>query len=114
MALISMHVSRHRDEEDDPPKDELGRYLEVDELSDEPSQEEETLYGTSPPCTPRQIKRMSGKHHRSQGRAGGRSPNKGEPDAEYSKQNKREPWTTSQCREGVCVCVFWRAGGLVF
>ncbi|XP_076141895.1 mitogen-activated protein kinase kinase kinase 4 isoform X1 [Alosa pseudoharengus] len=65
-----------RDEEDDPPKDVPGRYMEVDELSDEPSQEEEALYGASPPCTPRQMKRMSGKHHRSQGRAAGRSPNK--------------------------------------
>ncbi|XP_062375267.1 mitogen-activated protein kinase kinase kinase 4 isoform X3 [Sardina pilchardus] len=65
-----------RDEEDDPPKDEPGRYMEVDELSDEASQEAEALYGTSPPCTPRQMKRMSGKHHRSQARAAGRSPNK--------------------------------------
>ena len=68
-----------RDEEDEPPKDVLGRHPEVDELSDEPSQEEEALYGTSPPRTPRQMKRMSGKHHRTQGRATGRSPNKGEP-----------------------------------
>ncbi|XP_012672519.2 mitogen-activated protein kinase kinase kinase 4 isoform X2 [Clupea harengus] len=65
-----------RDEEDEPPKDVLGRHPEVDELSDEPSQEEEALYGTSPPRTPRQMKRMSGKHHRTQGRATGRSPNK--------------------------------------
>ncbi|XP_062375266.1 mitogen-activated protein kinase kinase kinase 4 isoform X2 [Sardina pilchardus] len=50
--------------------------MEVDELSDEASQEAEALYGTSPPCTPRQMKRMSGKHHRSQARAAGRSPNK--------------------------------------
>ena len=41
--------------------------------------EEEGLYSTSPPCTPRQMKRMSGKHPRnSQGRPAGRSPNKGE------------------------------------
>lgn len=84
VPLTRICVSRLRDEEDDPPKDELGCYLEVDELSDEPSQEEETLYGTSPPCTPRQMKRMSGKHHRSQGRAGGRSPNKGETAAKSS------------------------------
>ncbi|XP_052006998.1 mitogen-activated protein kinase kinase kinase 4-like isoform X1 [Xyrauchen texanus] len=38
---------------------------EVDESWDEPSQEEETLYDTSPPRTPRLIKRMSNKHQRS-------------------------------------------------
>ncbi|XP_067092393.1 mitogen-activated protein kinase kinase kinase 4 isoform X2 [Osmerus mordax] len=43
--------------------------------------EEEGLYSTSPPCTPRQMKRMSGKHQRnSQGRSAGRSPNKDKPD----------------------------------
>uniref|UniRef100_A0A3B4WPL4 Mitogen-activated protein kinase kinase kinase N-terminal domain-containing protein n=1 Tax=Seriola lalandi dorsalis TaxID=1841481 RepID=A0A3B4WPL4_SERLL len=42
--------------------------------------EEEALYGTSPPYTPRQIKRMSGKHQRnSQARSAGRSPNKESP-----------------------------------
>lgn len=46
---------------------------------DSPSEEDEALYGTSPPCTPRQMKRMSGKHQRnSQARSAGRSPNKGE------------------------------------
>lgn len=53
--------------------------LEVDESYDSPSEEEEALYGTSPPCTPRQMKRMSGKHQRnSQAKSTGRSPNKGE------------------------------------
>ncbi|KAL0983867.1 hypothetical protein UPYG_G00134050 [Umbra pygmaea] len=48
---------------------------EVDELWYEPSEEEEALYSTSPPCTPRQMKRMSGKHQRnSQGRSSGCSP----------------------------------------
>uniref|UniRef100_A0A4W5RJC5 Mitogen-activated protein kinase kinase kinase 4 n=1 Tax=Hucho hucho TaxID=62062 RepID=A0A4W5RJC5_9TELE len=40
-----------------------------------PSEEEEALYGTSPPYTPRQMKRMSGKHQKnSQARSAGRSP----------------------------------------
>lgn len=48
-------------------------------LWDSPSEEDEALYGTSPPCTPRQMKRMSGKHQRNnQARSAGRSPNKGE------------------------------------
>lgn len=48
-------------------------------LLDSPSEEDEALYGTSPPCTPRQMKRMSGKHQRNnQARSAGRSPNKGE------------------------------------
>ncbi|XP_071337008.1 mitogen-activated protein kinase kinase kinase 4 isoform X2 [Trachinotus anak] len=51
--------------------------FEVDESYDSPSEEEEALYGTSPPFTPRQMKRMSGKHQRnSQARSAGRSPNK--------------------------------------
>uniref|UniRef100_A0A8C8JZV7 Mitogen-activated protein kinase kinase kinase 4 n=1 Tax=Oncorhynchus tshawytscha TaxID=74940 RepID=A0A8C8JZV7_ONCTS len=39
-----------------------------------------TLHSTSPPCTPRQMKRMSGKHQKNrqgQGRSARRSPNKG-------------------------------------
>uniref|UniRef100_A0A8C5FI57 Mitogen-activated protein kinase kinase kinase 4 n=1 Tax=Gadus morhua TaxID=8049 RepID=A0A8C5FI57_GADMO len=43
------------------------------------SEEEEALYGTSPPCTPRQMKRMSGKHQRNQARTPHRSPNKESP-----------------------------------
>uniref|UniRef100_A0A672SAN3 Mitogen-activated protein kinase kinase kinase 4 n=1 Tax=Sinocyclocheilus grahami TaxID=75366 RepID=A0A672SAN3_SINGR len=61
---------------------------------DEPSQEEETLYSTSPPRTPRQMKRMSNKHQRnSQGskgkeREGARSV---EPSEEHSyKQEKKQ------------------------
>lgn len=50
----------------------------VEELWDELSQDEDYVYGTSPPCTPRQMKRMSGKHLRgNQNRAVGRSPVKG-------------------------------------
>uniref|UniRef100_A0AAQ5XF10 Mitogen-activated protein kinase kinase kinase 4 n=1 Tax=Amphiprion ocellaris TaxID=80972 RepID=A0AAQ5XF10_AMPOC len=72
---------------------------------DSPSEEEEALYGTSPPYTSRQMKRMSGKHQRnSQARSAGRSPNKSkllnrfdrkkafsEPPEEHSyKQGKKQ------------------------
>ncbi|KAI4896336.1 hypothetical protein NFI96_008189 [Prochilodus magdalenae] len=61
-----------------PPKDVSRQNSESDELWDELSQEEESFYGASPPRTPRQMKRMSGKHQRgSQSRAAGRSPIKG-------------------------------------
>lgn len=50
----------------------------VDESWDSPSEDEDALYGTSPPYTSRQMKRMSGKHQRnSQARSAGRSPHKG-------------------------------------
>uniref|UniRef100_A0A672KXM2 Mitogen-activated protein kinase kinase kinase 4 n=1 Tax=Sinocyclocheilus grahami TaxID=75366 RepID=A0A672KXM2_SINGR len=49
----------------DSSKDVPQQNTEVDESWDEPSQEEETLYSTSPPRTPRQIKHMSNKHQRS-------------------------------------------------
>uniref|UniRef100_A0A8B9I0V2 Mitogen-activated protein kinase kinase kinase 4 n=1 Tax=Astyanax mexicanus TaxID=7994 RepID=A0A8B9I0V2_ASTMX len=53
----------------DPPKDESRQNSELDELWDGLTQEEESFYSTSPPRTPRQMKRMSGKHQRgSQGR----------------------------------------------
>ncbi|XP_056110967.1 mitogen-activated protein kinase kinase kinase 4 isoform X1 [Rhinichthys klamathensis goyatoka] len=55
----------------DSSKDVPQQNTEVDESWDEPSQEEENLYSTSPPRTPRQIKRMSNKHQRnSQGSKG--------------------------------------------
>uniref|UniRef100_A0A672SB50 Mitogen-activated protein kinase kinase kinase 4 n=1 Tax=Sinocyclocheilus grahami TaxID=75366 RepID=A0A672SB50_SINGR len=55
----------------DSSKDVPQQNTEVDESWDEPSQEEETLYSTSPPRTPRQMKRMSNKHQRnSQGSKG--------------------------------------------
>uniref|UniRef100_A0A8C5H7I2 Mitogen-activated protein kinase kinase kinase 4 n=1 Tax=Gouania willdenowi TaxID=441366 RepID=A0A8C5H7I2_GOUWI len=74
---------------------------EVDEPWESPSEEEEPLYGTSPPCTNRQMKRMSSKHYRNiQTKSGGRSPNKGhhaphtppaEPPEEQSyKQGKKQ------------------------
>uniref|UniRef100_A0A8C1RK58 Mitogen-activated protein kinase kinase kinase 4 n=1 Tax=Cyprinus carpio TaxID=7962 RepID=A0A8C1RK58_CYPCA len=78
----------------DSSKDVPKQNTEVDESWDEPSQEEETLYSTSPPRTPRQMKRMSNKHQRnSQGskgkeREGARSV---EPSEEHSyKQEKKQ------------------------
>nr|XP_046257495.1 mitogen-activated protein kinase kinase kinase 4 isoform X2 [Scatophagus argus] len=60
-----------------PVEDVSKQNIGVGESWDSPSEEEEALYGTSPPYTPRQMKRMSGKHQRnSQGRSAGRSPNK--------------------------------------
>ncbi|XP_023117573.1 mitogen-activated protein kinase kinase kinase 4 isoform X4 [Amphiprion ocellaris] len=60
-----------------PVKDASQQNLDMDESWDSPSEEEEALYGTSPPYTSRQMKRMSGKHQRnSQARSAGRSPNK--------------------------------------
>ncbi|XP_036979320.1 mitogen-activated protein kinase kinase kinase 4 isoform X4 [Acanthopagrus latus] len=60
---------------------------EVGESWDSPSEEEEAVYGTSPPYNPRQMKRMSGKHQRnSQARSAGRSPNK----ADLSPSGLRE------------------------
>uniref|UniRef100_A0A8C8I038 Mitogen-activated protein kinase kinase kinase 4 n=1 Tax=Oncorhynchus tshawytscha TaxID=74940 RepID=A0A8C8I038_ONCTS len=65
----------------------------------EPSEEEEALYGTSPPYTSRQMKRMSGKHQKnSQARSAGRSPvghtpNKSKPREGHQhnyKQGKRQ------------------------
>ncbi|XP_053188916.1 mitogen-activated protein kinase kinase kinase 4 isoform X2 [Scomber japonicus] len=60
-----------------PAKDASQQNSEMDESWDSPSEEEEALYSTTPPYTPRQMKRMSGKHQRnSQARSCGRSPNK--------------------------------------
>uniref|UniRef100_A0A8C4HHP0 Mitogen-activated protein kinase kinase kinase 4 n=1 Tax=Dicentrarchus labrax TaxID=13489 RepID=A0A8C4HHP0_DICLA len=47
-----------------PVEDASQQNSEVGESWDSPSEEEEALYGTSPPYTPRQMKRMSGKHQR--------------------------------------------------
>lgn len=61
-----------------PVEDASQRNSEVEESWDSPSEEEEALYGTSPPYTHRQMKRMSGKHLRnSQMKSTGRSPIKG-------------------------------------
>ncbi|XP_035519188.1 mitogen-activated protein kinase kinase kinase 4 isoform X4 [Morone saxatilis] len=60
-----------------PVEDASQQNSEVCESWDSPSEEEEALYGTSPPYTPRQMKRMSGKHQRNiQAKSAGRSPNK--------------------------------------
>uniref|UniRef100_A0A8C4HI76 Mitogen-activated protein kinase kinase kinase 4 n=1 Tax=Dicentrarchus labrax TaxID=13489 RepID=A0A8C4HI76_DICLA len=60
-----------------PVEDASQQNSEVGESWDSPSEEEEALYGTSPPYTPRQMKRMSGKHQRNiQAKSAGRSPNK--------------------------------------
>nr|XP_020458736.1 mitogen-activated protein kinase kinase kinase 4 isoform X3 [Monopterus albus] len=69
-----------------PVEDASQQNSEVVESWDSPSEEEEALYSTSPPYTPRQMKRMSAKHHRnSQARSGVRSPHK-----DLSSSNLRE------------------------
>ncbi|XP_019131220.2 mitogen-activated protein kinase kinase kinase 4 isoform X4 [Larimichthys crocea] len=69
-----------------PVQDASQQNSAVGESWDSPSEEEEALYGTSPPYNPRQMKRMSGKHQRSQARSAGRSPNK----ADLSPSGLRE------------------------
>uniref|UniRef100_A0A669CUL2 Mitogen-activated protein kinase kinase kinase 4 n=1 Tax=Oreochromis niloticus TaxID=8128 RepID=A0A669CUL2_ORENI len=60
-----------------PVEDASLQSQEVAESCDSPSEEEEALYGTSPPYNARQMKHMSSKHPRnSQGRSAGGSPNK--------------------------------------
>nr|XP_043901962.1 mitogen-activated protein kinase kinase kinase 4 isoform X2 [Solea senegalensis] len=60
-----------------PVKDASQQNSGVDESLDSPSEEEEAVYGTTPPFNHRQMKRMSGKHQRnSHARSVGRSPNK--------------------------------------
>ncbi|XP_052468719.1 mitogen-activated protein kinase kinase kinase 4 isoform X2 [Carassius gibelio] len=73
----------------DSSKDVPQQNTEVDESWDEPSQEEETLYSTSPPRTPRQMKRMSNKHQRnSQGSKGKEKPGSSSP---LSQARSAEP-----------------------
>ncbi|XP_064174372.1 mitogen-activated protein kinase kinase kinase 4 isoform X2 [Anguilla rostrata] len=75
---------------DRPAEDAQARSAEVDELWDS-SEGEDAPYNTSPPCTPRQMKRMSGKHQRNaSGRSAGRSPNKAEKAAPASQAASRE------------------------
>uniref|UniRef100_A0A8C8K5P1 Mitogen-activated protein kinase kinase kinase 4 n=1 Tax=Oncorhynchus tshawytscha TaxID=74940 RepID=A0A8C8K5P1_ONCTS len=72
---------------------------EVEELWDKRSKEEEALHSTSPPCTPRQMKRMSGKHQKNrqgQGRSARRSPNK---DKQTSPSSLPQP-NPNRLREG--------------
>uniref|UniRef100_A0A3Q3M4A9 Mitogen-activated protein kinase kinase kinase 4 n=1 Tax=Labrus bergylta TaxID=56723 RepID=A0A3Q3M4A9_9LABR len=62
----------------------------LDESWDSPSEEEGALYGSSPPYTNRQMKRMSGKHQRnSQTRNAGRSPNKAEVNPSVQRETPR-------------------------
>ncbi|XP_059373204.1 mitogen-activated protein kinase kinase kinase 4-like isoform X2 [Carassius carassius] len=71
-------------------KDVSQQNTEVDESWDEPSQEEETLYSTSPPRTPRQMKRMSNKHQRnSQGLKGKEKPGSSSPLSQREREGAR-------------------------
>ncbi|XP_024260774.2 mitogen-activated protein kinase kinase kinase 4 isoform X4 [Oncorhynchus tshawytscha] len=73
---------------------------EVEELWDKRSKEEEALHSTSPPCTPRQMKRMSGKHQKNrqgQGRSARRSPNKADKQTSPSSLPQPNP---NRLREG--------------
>ncbi|XP_048477394.1 mitogen-activated protein kinase kinase kinase 4-like [Rhincodon typus] len=66
-------------EEDKKSGDVASEDIESDEYSEESSIE--GFYGTSPPSTPRQIKRMSTKYHRNNvGKTDSRSGNKVTPD----------------------------------
>lgn len=80
-----------------PGEDASQQNSEVRECWDSPSEEEEPLYGTSPPYTPRQMKRMSGKHHRnSQARNTGRSPNKADLIPPVLKESPRPAETPEE------------------
>ncbi|XP_008276953.1 mitogen-activated protein kinase kinase kinase 4 isoform X3 [Stegastes partitus] len=86
-----------------PVKDASQQNSEVDESWDSPSEEEEALYGTSPPYTSRQMKRMSGKHQRnSQARSAGRSPNKVDtsPSAPRESPKPAEPPEEHSYKQG--------------
>uniref|UniRef100_A0AAQ6AGF7 Mitogen-activated protein kinase kinase kinase 4 n=1 Tax=Amphiprion ocellaris TaxID=80972 RepID=A0AAQ6AGF7_AMPOC len=73
----------------------------MDESWDSPSEEEEALYGTSPPYTSRQMKRMSGKHQRnSQARSAGRSPNKSNPSVLRESPKPAEPPEEHSYKQG--------------
>ncbi|XP_078130009.1 mitogen-activated protein kinase kinase kinase 4 isoform X3 [Sander vitreus] len=73
-----------------PVEDASQQNSEVDESWDSPSEEEEVLYGTTPPYTTRQMKRMSGKHQRNNpARSAGRSPNKVDPTPSVMRESPR-------------------------
>ncbi|XP_034464434.1 mitogen-activated protein kinase kinase kinase 4 isoform X2 [Hippoglossus hippoglossus] len=73
-----------------PVQDASQKNSEMDESWDSPSEEEEALYGASPPYNPRQMKRMSGKHQRnSQAKTSGRSPNKADLTPPVVKEGPR-------------------------
>uniref|UniRef100_A0A668UI43 Mitogen-activated protein kinase kinase kinase 4 n=1 Tax=Oreochromis aureus TaxID=47969 RepID=A0A668UI43_OREAU len=74
-----------------PVEDASLRSQEVAESCDSPSEEEEALYGTSPPYNARQMKHMSSKHPRnSQGRSAGGSPNKCKLDSPKAVETSKE------------------------
>ncbi|KAM9344987.1 mitogen-activated protein kinase kinase kinase 4 [Symphorus nematophorus] len=80
-----------------PVEDASQRNSEVGESWDSPSEEEEPLYGTSPPYTPRQMKRMSGKHQRnSQAKSAGRSPNKADLSPSALRESPRPAETPEE------------------
>ncbi|KAM3605541.1 uncharacterized protein V6R79_000461 [Siganus canaliculatus] len=80
-----------------PGEDASQQNSEVGESWDSPSEEDEGLYGTSPPCTPRQMKRMSGKHQRSgHARPSGRSPNKAEHSPSAQRESPARPVETTE------------------
>ncbi|XP_051937283.1 mitogen-activated protein kinase kinase kinase 4 isoform X2 [Hippocampus zosterae] len=88
-----------------PVGDESRQNSKTEESWDSPSEEEEALYATSPPYTPRQMKRMSGKHQKSnQSKSGGRSPSKPEPNPSVQKESPRpaetpEEHSYKQCKK---------------
>ncbi|XP_056326922.1 mitogen-activated protein kinase kinase kinase 4 isoform X3 [Danio aesculapii] len=74
----------------DSSKDDPRQITEVDESWDEPGQEEETLYCTSPPQTSRQIKRLSIKHQRSNpGSKGKEKPCSSSPLSQREREGAR-------------------------
>ncbi|XP_077351665.1 mitogen-activated protein kinase kinase kinase 4 isoform X2 [Festucalex cinctus] len=80
-----------------PVGDESRQRSQTEESWDSPSEEEEALYATSPPYTPRQMKRMSGKHQKSnQSRSGGRSPSKPDLSPSVQKENPRPAETPEE------------------
>ncbi|XP_028324453.1 mitogen-activated protein kinase kinase kinase 4 isoform X3 [Gouania willdenowi] len=86
------------------PTDDANRQSsEVDEPWESPSEEEEPLYGTSPPCTNRQMKRMSSKHYRNiQTKSGGRSPNKADLNTSVLRESQKpaEPPEEQSYKQG--------------
>uniref|UniRef100_A0A3Q2Z0U0 Mitogen-activated protein kinase kinase kinase 4 n=1 Tax=Hippocampus comes TaxID=109280 RepID=A0A3Q2Z0U0_HIPCM len=88
-----------------PRRYESQQNSKTEESWDSPSEEEEALYATSPPYTPRQMKRMSGKHQKSnQFKSGGRSPSKPDPNPSVQKESPRpaetpEEHSYKQCKK---------------
>uniref|UniRef100_A0A3Q2P233 Mitogen-activated protein kinase kinase kinase 4 n=1 Tax=Fundulus heteroclitus TaxID=8078 RepID=A0A3Q2P233_FUNHE len=76
---LTIALPREKGIQAKPAEDASQQNSEVDDSSDFPSEEDETIYGTSPPYTQRQMKRMFGKPKGSQPRGTGRPPNKGNP-----------------------------------